>query len=95
MCNGATFSAPTVTIDCSGNRACQNIEFDEDVVKKITLTCGPFGPGPNGKIDDNEVCGGMIIIPNDATCTCTQIPALTENGDTSCPPGCCPPEGCE
>ena len=61
MCNGATFSAPTVIIDCSGNNSCKNIEFDEDVVKTINLTCGPFGPGPNEKYDDNNVCGGIEI----------------------------------
>ena len=88
VCNGATFSAPTVTIDCSGNNSCKNIEFDEDVVKTINLKCGPFGPGPNGNYFDNNVCGGMIIIPSYATCICVSTPPESLDGNTDCPPGC-------
>ena len=96
MCNGATFSAPTVTIDCKGNRSCQDISFDKDVVETITLTCGPFGPGPEGKIDENFVCKDMKI-PEEAECTCISIAVIDEENpkaDTSCPSGCCPPGGC-
>ena len=81
-------SAPTVTIDCSGNNSCKNIEFDEDVVKTINLKCGPFGPGPNGNYFDNNVCGGMIIIPSYATCICVSTPPESLDGNTDCPPGC-------
>ena len=89
MCNGATFSAPTVTIDCSGNNSCKNIKFDEEVVKLITLTCGPF-VGPGGNIKDNNVCGG-IEIPfgqGDVLCKCESFPAVTPGGNTDCPNDC-------
>ena len=89
VCNGATFSAPTVTIDCSGNNSCKNIEFDEEVVKTISLTCGPFGPGPNEKYDDNNVCGGIEIPQgDDVTCICVSTPPESLDGNTDCPPGC-------
>ena len=85
VCKTATFSAPTVEIDCSGNRSCQGISFDENVVKKITLTCGPNIM--DNKVDDNFVCTD-IEIPEDIDCVCTSTPPVTDGGNTDCPPGC-------
>ena len=85
MCKTATFSAPTVEIDCSGNRSCQGISFDEKVVATIKLTCGPNIM--DNKEDDNFVCTD-IEIPEDIDCVCTSTPPVTDGGNTDCPPGC-------
>ena len=42
----------------------------------------------NEKYDDNNVCGGMIIIPSYATCICVSTPPESSDGNTDCPPGC-------
>ena len=94
MCKGATFSAPTVEIDCTGNRSCQGISFDEKVVATIKLTCGPNIM--DNKVDENFVCTD-IEIPDEADCTCISTEVTdpwNDKADTSCPCACTP-EGCD
>ena len=94
LCKGATFSAPTVEIDCTGNRSCQGISFDKDVVATIKLTCGPNIM--DNKVDENFVCTD-IEIPDEADCMCISTEVTdpwNDKADTSCPCACTP-EGCD